>query len=287
MEGLNGIIDILVKPHKIITASVGHDEMVLALVPIERLVAVGSATKNSTYSNVASLLQDKPEISRDPEVIIAQDPDVLVTSPFFPADAIQALTSVGIPAIQTDLIQGPEARINNILFMGYILGEEERALEFAAEVRERYESLVEVTAAADPKPRVLALTKYSDNLWTAGGNSTEGGVIFAAGGINAAEDAGIEGNQMTSLEGVIAMDPQVIIIPQPVAFGAEEFKASLLANEALANVPAIREIQVYVVESKHFTTLSYWNIRGAEDLARLLWPDAFSEAPSPNFSLPE
>ncbi len=287
MEGLNGIVRILVKPHKIITASVGHDEMVLALVPAERLVAVGRASKNATYSNVASLLQDKPEINRDPEVIIVQDPDVLVTSPFFPADAIQALTSVGISAVQTDLIQGPEARINNILLMGYILGEEERALEFATEIRERYESLVTVTAAAEPKPRVLALTQYSDNLWTAGGNSTEGGVIVAAGGINAAEDAGITGNQITSLEGVIAMDPEVIIIPQPVAFGAEEFKASLLTNEALANVPAIRENQVYVVESKHFTTLSYWNIRGAEDLARMLWPDAFSDAPSPTFSLPE
>ena len=284
---MNGVVSIPGKPHKIITASVGHDEMVLALVPAERLVAVGRASKNATYSNVASLLQDKPEINRDPEVIIVQDPDVLVTSPFFPADAIQALTSVGIPAVQTDLVQGPEARINNILLMGYILGEEERAIEFAAEVRQRFESLVTVTTPAEPKPRVLALTQYSDNLWTAGGNSTEGGVIVAAGGINAAEDAGIEGNQITSLEGVIAMDPQVIIIPQPVAFGAEEFKTSLLANEALANVPAIRENQVYVVESKHFTTLSYWNIRGAEDLARMLWPDAFADAPTPTFSLPE
>ena len=287
VEGLNGVVRILVKPHKIITASVGHDEMVLALAPAERLVAVGSASKNATYSNVASLLQDKPEISRDPEVIIVQDPDVIVTSPFFPADAVQALSSVGIPTIQTDLIQGPEARINNILLMGYILGEEERALEFATEVRERFQSLVSVTTEAEPKPRVLALTQYSDNIWTAGGNSTEGGVIVAAGGINAAEEAGISGNQITSLEGIIAMDPQVIIIPQPVAFGAEEFKASLLANEALANVPAIRDNQVHVVESKHFTTLSYWNIRGAEDLSRILWPNAFSEPPPTTFSLAE
>ena len=287
VEGLNGIVSIMVKPHKIITASVGHDEMVLAIVPVERLVAVGGASKNATYSNVASLLQDKPEISRDPEVIIVQDPDVIVTSPFFPADAVEALTLVGIPTIQTDLIQSPEARINNILLMGYILGEEQRAMEFAAEVRDRYESLIEVTSTAEPKPKVLALTQYSDNIWVAGGNSTEGGVIVAAGGINAAEDAGIQGNQITSLEGVIAMDPQVIIIPQPVAFGAEEFKASLLANEALANVAAIRENQVHVVEGKHFTTLSYWNIRGAEDLARMLWPDAFSDAPSPTFSRPE
>ena len=287
VEGLNGLVSIPAKPQRIIGASIGHDEVILALVPVERLVAVGSFSKNATYSNVYQLIQDKPEITRDPETIIAQAPDVLVTSPFFPAEGIEALTRVGIPVVQTELQHDAKARINNILLVGYILGEEERALEFAAEVRERYESLVVVTAAAEPKPRVLALTSFSDSLWTAGANSTEGGVIFAAGGINVAEVAGIESNKTISLEGVITMDPQVIIIPQPVEFGAEEFRDSLLANEALANVPAIKNEQVHVLESKHVTTLSYWNILGAERLARILWPDAFSEDPSPTFSLVE
>ena len=285
VEGLNGVVSIPSKPQRIITASVGHDEMTLALVPRDRLVGIGSATKNATYSNVASFVQDVTQISRDPETIIAQSPDVIVTSPFFPAEAIEALSKIGIPVVQTELKHDPEARINSILFMGYIFGEEERAIEFAAEVRDRYESLVAVTSKAEPRPRVLALTQYSDKLWVAGGNSTEGGVITAAGGINAAEEAGIEGNQTTSLEGVIAMNPEVIVIAQPVEFGAEDFRASLFANEALAEVPAIRNDRVHVVEGKHFTTLSYWNIRGAEDLARILWPEDFPEPSTAPFSM--
>ena len=287
VEGLNGIVSIPAKPMRIITASVGHDEMTLALVPNDRLVAVGSATKNFTYSNVAALVQEKPEISRDPEVIIAQSPDVVVTSPFFPVDVIDALQRAGIPVIQTDLIQGPEERINSILLMGYIFGEEQRAFEFADEVQARYESLIAVTSAKSPRPSVLALTQYSDTLWVAGGDSTEGGVIVAAGGVNAAEVAGVQGNQTTSLEGVIAMAPEIIIIAQPLEFGAEEFLQSLLEHEALAEVPAVKNGAVHIVESKHFTTLSYWNIRGAEDLARMLWPDDFSEPPAESFSLAE
>ena len=287
VEGVNGIVSIPTKPLRIITASVGHDEITLALVPKERLVGVGSSTKSVTYSNVASLVQDIAEITRDPETIITQSPDVVVTSPFFSAEGIDALLRLGIPVVQTDLHQGPEARINNILFMGYIYGEENRAVEFAAEVRDRYESLVSVTGAAGPKPRVLALTQYSDTIWTAGSSSTEGGVITAAGGINTAEEAGIESNQTTSLEGVIAMSPDVIFIAQPVESGAEEFRQSLLDNEALAEVPAIKNGQVHLVEGKHFTTLSYWNIRGAEDLAHLLWPDLFPEPITTSFTLAE
>ena len=287
VEGLNGVVTIPTKPQRIITASIGHDEITLALVPRDRLVGVGSVTKNSTYSNVASLAQDIAEISRDPETIIAQMPDVVVTSPFFSTEAVDALSEIGIPVVQTELKHDPEARINSILFMGYIFGEEDRAVEFAAEVRDRYDSLVAVTGKTEPRPRVLALTQYSDKLWVAGGNSTEGGVITAAGGINAAEEAGIEGNQTTSLEGVIVMDPEIIIIAQPVEFGAEEFRRSLIANEALAEIPAIKNSRVFVVESKHFTTLSYWNIVGAEELARILWPEEFPEPSSASFSIAE
>lgn len=287
VEGLNGVVSIPFKPLRIITASVGHDEMTLALVPLDRLVAVGSASQNATYSNVAHLLQDKTQISRDPETIIAEAPDIVVTSPFFSADGVEALSKAGVLVIQTELKHDPEARINNILLMGYIFGEEERAVQFATEVRDRYEALIAVTGAVEARPRVLTLTQYSDKLWVAGADSTEGGVIEAAGGLNAAADAGVEGNQTTSLEGVIAMNPEIIVIAQPKEFGAEEFRQSLFDNEALAELPAIKNQAVHIVEGKHFTTLSYWNIRGAEDLARLLWPEDFADFESPPFSLAE
>ena len=287
VEGVNGTASIPAKPERIITASIGHDEMTLALVPLERLVGVGGVSKDPTYSNVSSLVQDKPEISREPETIIAQGPDVIVTSPFYPADAVAALSEVGIPVIQTDLEQDPKGRIDSILLMGYIYGEEERALAFASEVSDRYDSVVSVASGLQPRPRVLALTQYSDTLWVAGGNSTEGSIISAAGGVNVAEEAGIDGNQTTSLEGVIAMGPEVIIIPQPAEFGAGEFRQSLLDNDALASTPAIANGQVHIVDGKFYTTLSHWNIRGVEELARLLWPDVFPEPSRPDFSLPE
>lgn len=287
VEALNGLVTIPDKPLRLITASVGHDEIAASLIPLSRLVGVGEATRNATFSNVASLVQDLPVITRDPETIIALSPDVVITSPFFPADGIDALARLDIPAVQTDLIQGPAERVNNILLMGYILGEEGRAIEFAAEVQARYDSIVAITAPAAPKPRVLALTQYSDSIWTAGADSTEGGVIAAAGGINAAGEAGIVANATTSLEGVIAMAPDIVIIPQPAEFGAADFRRSLLENDALAEVPAIKNHRIHIVESKHFTTLSHWNILGAEELARLLWPDLFSEPINYDFSLAE
>ena len=289
VEGLNGLVTIQEKPQRIINASVGHDEVTLALVPIERLVGVGGSTKSYTYSNVADLVQDITQISRDPELLVAQSPDIIVTSPFFSADGVEALTRLGVPVVQTELSNDPETRIENILFFGYIYGEEERALEVAAEVRARYEAITAITLSKseDARPRVIALTSYSDKIWTAGIDSTEGGIIIAAGGRNVAAEAGIQSNNTTSLEGVIAMNPEVIIIPQPEDGGGVEFKARLLGEAALAEVPAVKDGRVYIVNSKLFTTLSFWNILGVEDMARLLWPEDVADEESQPFSFPQ
>ena len=287
VEGLSGVVSIPAKPTRIITASIGHDEVVLALVPAERLVAVGAVSKDPTFSNMADLVLDKPEVSRDPETIIVQSPDIVVTSPWYPVEGIDALRRAGILVIQTALDLDPQAQIDNILLIGYMLGEEERALAFADEVQGRYQAVLDATSDKSPRPSVISLTQYGDSLWTAGSGTTQGSLIVAAGGVNAAAEHDVEGNQTIGLEAVIAMAPDVIIIPQPAAYGAEEFRQSLFNEEALSEVPAIQNETVYIVESKHFTTLSYWNIRGAEDLARILWPEDFPDPPDPAFSLAE
>ena len=284
VEGLNGIVVIPAQPMRIITASIGHDEIVLALVPSERLIAVGAVSKDATFSNVADLVLDKPEVSRDPETIIVQTPDLVVTSPYYPVEGIDALRRAGLLVVQTPLDLDPQSQINNILLIGYILGEEERALAFAEEVQARLQTVLDATTDKTDRPGVISLTKYGDSMWTAGSGSTQGSLIEAAGGVNAAAAAGIAGNQTVGLESVIAMAPDVIIIPQPAAYGAEEFRERLFNDEALAEVPAILNDAVYIVDSKHFTTLSHWNVLGAESLARILWPDDFPDPPAATFS---
>ena len=163
VEGLNGRVTIQAKPGRIHTVSLGHDEVTYALVPADRVVAVGKYTQSPEYSNVADLAQEVDGIGRDPEQIVAQRPDIVIASPFTKKDLIEALENAGIVVVQTQLHNDPAGRIQDILLMGYVLGEEERALTLAAEVRSRHHALIDVVRAkpADAWPRVLALTSYS------------------------------------------------------------------------------------------------------------------------------
>ena len=288
VTGISGMVTIKQQPKRILTVSLGHDEVTYGLVPASRVVAVGAFTKNPENSNVAALAAKLPEIGREPEPILAQRPDVVIASAFSRRELVDALGNAGVAVVQTQLRNDPEGRVQDILLMGYIFGEEERALAFAKEVRGRYEALQAVVAKkpAAVRPRVMSTAKYTDKLYTAGDASTEGAIIEAAGGLNVAAEAGLKANPVIDVEGIVKMRPDVIVITQPADSG-EAYKQDLLKNAALANIPAIRDNRIYVVPQRYYTTLSFWNLAGAEHLARIIWQQDFANKEITPFSLPQ
>ncbi len=265
--------------------SAGIDEITLSLVPLARVVGVGSATKNPDISFLAPYVQGLPTVARDPEAVIRVNPELVIATPTQRADVVAAIENAGIPVVQLDLDPTPAGRIKAILLLGYIYGEEERAIALADEVAARYNALVSVTSRKpeSERPVVASLTKYTA-LYIAGSGTTGDGIIRAAGGRNGGAEAGVEGNRQISLETVVLANPDVIIIPMPSAQG-EAFKAELLQEPVLAQVPAIRNGRVYVVPPALYTTNSFANVRAAEHLAHILWPAEFPVADPPQFRL--
>lgn len=290
VEGLNGRISIEAKPQRIHTTSVGFDEITVGLVPVSRLAAVGTSSQSTDHSNIAELVEDVPGIGRDPEQIASVGADLVVASPNRDADFIGALEAVEIPVVQLELREGAEGRLQTILLFGYLYGEEERALELAAEVQARHDALLAITTtrAAEDQPSVTYTTKYAENMTTSASGSTAESITLAAGGTCGPCDAGLSDYPRISLETLIELDPDVIILGMTPAEG-EAYREELLSTPALAEVAAVRNGQVHLVPARFHTTLSYENIRGAEQLAAILWPDDFPveyrDAPPP-FSLP-
>lgn len=276
VEGLNGIVTIEAQPQRIHTTSVGLDEVTLGLLPVSRLVAVGGSSQNPSFSNVADLVADLPAVGRNPEEIAATEPDLVLASPTQNADFVQALTNVEIPVVQVELRETPEARIEAILLLGYIYGEEERALALAEEVRERYDALVAVTEAFPGADRrsVAYLTNFSDTLRASGSGTTVEAITLAAGGTCAPCAAGMGSTETISMESILVIAPDVILIPMSGP-EAEAFREALLAAPVLAEVPAIQAGEVHIVPVRLHQTLSYANVAAAEQLAAYLWPDDF------------
>ena len=281
VETSEGVITLTAPPMKIHSLSLGHSEILAALVDFDRLTAVYSFFVDEEQSNIAELSSDALMIGFDPEEVVALDPEVIIASSFTDADTMALMTGAGIPIARAALENSALGNVPNILLIGYLVGAEAKAIELADELIARMQFISDVVAS-DTQPRVLSVSKWT-SAFAAGSGSTEGGIIEQAGGINAAADSGIEGHQQVSIESIAAINPDVIIVPQPLD-GANTFIAELTSSAVLAEVPAVKNGEIYYVPPRYHTTLSHWNVRGIEDLAKLLFPSNFSDVAFEEFS---
>ncbi len=276
IETSEGAVSLEGPPQRIHTLSLGHDEIIAALIGADRFSGIGSFTANATYSNIAAEVGDLKKVKRDAEEVLGLDPDLVIASKFSKADLVDLIKASGVPVARTALESSTTGNIPNILLLGYMLGAEERALELIAEIEMRIAFVAEsVPPPGDAsRPAVLSIARFGDTISAAGGGSTEGGIIEAAGGVNAAARDGIDGHQGISVESIAAMNPDVILITQPEP-GAGTLRDELLAEPALALVPAITLGRIVVSDPRFYTTLSHWNVRGIEETANLLYPERF------------
>jgi len=273
IETSEGVITLDAPPDKIHSLSLGHTEILAALMDFDRLGAVYSFFVDEEQSNIAALSADHKMIGFDPEEVVALEPDVIVASRFTNADTVAILSGAGNLVVRTALENSALGNVPNILLIGYLIGAEAEAVALVEEIESRMQVISELLPGGD-RPRVLSVSKWT-SAFAAGSGTTEGGIIEQAGGINAAADSGIEGHLQVSIESIAAINPDVIIVPQPLE-GADLFIEELISSPALADVPAIRNGEVHYVVPRYHTTLSHWNVRGIEQLAGLLFPEAFA-----------
>jgi iron complex transport system substrate-binding protein len=272
IETSEGVITLDALPERVHSLSLGHSEILAALIDFDRLTAVYSFFVDEEQSNIAALSADHTLIGFAPEEVVALEPEVIIASRFTNADTVALMNGANIPVARTSLENSALGNVPNILLIGYMIGAEVEAIALVDEIERRMRVITDALQDGE-KPRVLSVSKWT-SAFAAGSGSTEGGIIEQAGGINAAADSGIEGHQQVSIESIAAINPDVIIVPQPLE-GANTFIEELTSSPALADVPAVRDGQMFYVLPRYHTTLSHWNVRGVEELAAMLYPSAF------------
>ena len=276
-----GLVTLEKPPTKVHSLSLGHTEILAGLMDFSKVSAVYSFFTDPEQSNIADLSKSHNLIGFDPEEVVALEPEIVIASRFTDADNVALLKDAGIPVARASLENSALGNVPNILLIGYMVGAEKEALLLADEIEHRMQVVGDILNGND-HPRVLSISKFT-SIFAAGSDSTEGGIIEQAGGVNAAADSGIEGHQQVTIEGIAAINPDVIVVPQPIE-GANAFIDELKSSAALLEVPALTNGRIYYVLPKYHTTLSHWNVRGVEQMAALLFPSDFQDVDMNDFS---
>ena len=175
-------------------------------------------------------------------------------------------------------IKNVEALNQSILTIGQIMGDEEYAT--AQAFSEYYmgwiEKATEATKDLEEKPTVMQLRVSGGQYTTTNSSDVCESYFTAAGAVNVAADYAGEanGNALTvSAEQILEWNPQYIFVMYNSA------KEEIMADEALAEVDAVKNGNVIVIPSGAY----YWNVRAGEGalmtpwLLTVLHPDLVSD----------
>ena len=186
-------------------------EIIYALGVQEFLVARDTS---SIYPRVA---EELPNLgfagALNAEAILELEPTLVLGTPMAgPAEVLEQLRQAGVEVLIIEDLNGLDAPQIKIRFVGEALGIPQRAKELALDVEKRMQAVM--AASANDKPlRVMHIyiRRGGLQLVSGSGNKAEA-IIQAAGGVDAAAEAGIVGWQPLTPEALVAADPDVYLV---------------------------------------------------------------------------
>ena len=259
-------------PRRIVSSYLGSDEILAVLVDHSRLAAVSIYSDDASSSNCLGAFP--PPVRRvrgEPEEILALRPDLVLVTNFTEDGTVRLLDGAGVPILRCASWESFDGVLAHIRLLGAAVGAEAGAEELARAVERRL-AAVAARVRGRPRPRVLY---YEVPGYTRGAGALIDEMIERAGGSNVARELGIRGVAELGFESVLALRPEVLVMPGfGVGPSATEIPVSLTHAAGWSEIPAVKNGRVHVVPASAITSLSQHAARGLEELARIIHPDA-------------
>ena len=267
-------VTIEAQPERIVSGYYISTSACIALGLSDRMVGVeAKADSRNIYRLAAPELISLPSVGTakafDLEACLAAEPQ-LVILPKRLSETADALAEFGIPA----LLVNPEddaLLTEMILLIGEATGESERAQTLCCTLTAQLALCAEMTAQAE-KPTALVLG-VSDYLHCAPGDMFQSTLLEKAGAVNAAAELTGGSWAEISYEQLLAMNPQVLVIPAEATYTAQD----VLDDPELAALDAVQSGSVYAMPA----AFEAWDspvpsgVLGALWLASELHPDVY------------
>ena len=267
-DGGGRTVRLLAKPRRIVSQTLGTDEILFSMVPPDRLVGLSPLVHDPKYSNVWEIAAGHPA----PVIDTAEDalrlkPDIVFVATYSRAEVVELLSATGAPVYRLAGFDDLDGVMSNIRRVGEAVGEEAAAERLVQQMQARL-AAVATRRAGHPQPRVLS---YSSGF-TAGRGTSFDDIVRRAGGINEAAARGIDKFPKLSAEQVLAWNPDVIVSGY-LPGEAEAVRRRLTTTPGFAQTVAVRRNQIVLLEARRLLAVSQYVVDAVEQLAAGL--DAF------------
>lgn len=208
---------------RIASMNVCTDQLLLALADPGQILGLSRYARDGWQSASAGDLKRYPVLSGGAEDLLLLRPDIVVASAFDKRSTRELLKARGLRVVELAVPRTLAEARRQIREVGDITGHPDRA---TAEIARLDAALARARAAvADRHYRVLPLSRRG---WVAGTDSFVASLLAEAGLSNAAGDLGFTFGGFASLEGIVSLRPDFIVVSQAGNRANDEGQAFLL-----------------------------------------------------------
>ncbi|OYU47874.1 MAG: iron ABC transporter [Rhizobiales bacterium PAR1] len=213
------------------------DQLLLDMVPPARILGLSPYAGDAVRSWVADKAASLPKLSGTAEEVLILKPDLVLLSRYMKPETLDFIRRRGIPHAEFDDVRSLEEAKAQILVFGTRVGEAEAA-EARVEAIETALQGLRATAAATGI-RVLPLARRG---WVAGKETLMSDLLAKAGLSNAAAELGIQDGGFVSLEAIVKLRPDAILVARDDLSSEDQGAAMMLHPAIQALFPPERRL---------------------------------------------
>lgn len=199
------------------------DQLLLALADPSQILGLSPYSRDPARSWEAEKAAAYPRLSGGAEDVLMLRPDAVVAGTFTRRATRELLKNKGLRVIEFDVARSLDDARSQIRQMGEVLHQTERA---TSEIRRLDTAIQHAKEAASRRPyRVLALARRG---WVSGSGSLVSSMLTTIGLKNAAGDLGYKSGGYASLEAIVKLQPDLLLVSDGGDFAHDEGEAFLM-----------------------------------------------------------
>lgn len=225
------------QPQRIVSLNMCTDQLLIDLAQPHHIAGLSPFARDPARAFEAERAARFPILSGTAEEVMVIRPDLVVSSRYMKRETRQFIVERGMKLVEFDDPRTLSEARAQIEQMARLLGAEEQARERLAAFDRALEDLRR--AARDKSLRILPLARRG---WVAGSETLLADLLREAGLMNAAGELGFKAGGFASLEAVIAIRPDALLLTRATIRAEDQGQAMLLHPAIQAMFPAEKRI---------------------------------------------
>ncbi|HWR44893.1 ABC transporter substrate-binding protein [Sporomusa sp.] len=272
------VIKLAHKPQRIVSLTIGTDEILMELVPAERIAALTYLADDSSISNItAEAKRVSGKIRANPESVVSMAPDLVIAADWQAVELIQSIRDVGIAVYVYRTPNSIEEIKQAITEISHVVGEKAAGAKLIAgmeaELSQTGKKIKQV-----PLEKRQVVVNYTLMGGSGGKGSIFEDICQYAGVIDGAATVGLNRNGLLSKEQIIKINPDILLLPDWDYTGKTDFnqyKSDLENDPALQQVKAIDNKKLIQIPDRYMYSTSQYIVRGVTEIAKAAYPQYF------------